>query len=88
MKDLHELFPRSKGFDGDYSISVGVLDVSHSMLNYDSIIFTAAVVLSVSLWRKLWAAWVYGCRSFIHMHAPQSVSAVTLTVTWIKQNVS
>lgn len=54
MKDLHELFPRSKGFDGDYSISV--LDVSHSMLNYDSIIFTAAVVLSVSLWRKLWAA--------------------------------
>lgn len=37
-------------------LSVGVLDVSHSMLNYDSIIFTAAVVLSVSLWRKLWAA--------------------------------
>lgn len=56
MKDLHELFPRSKGFDGDYSISVGVLDVSHSMLNYDSIIFTAAVVLSVSLWRKPWAS--------------------------------
>lgn len=75
MKDLHELFPRSKGFDGDYSVSVGVLDVSHSMLLlcYQCLCGPREFMVAVV---------------FIHMHAPQSVSAVTLTVTWIKQNVS